>query len=552
MRKLLYYWLLAIGIGLLSLVYGAAEVVAQVQLQTPGESPSAGNLVSVEWLKRAPAGTLLLDASPPPVHAAKHIPGAVGVNAYAFAGRDLPTPQLEALMQAWGISPGRKIVIYDQGGTILATTVFFELLHNGVSARDMLILNGGLAKWEASGGSVTKEVTPPPARGTFKVTSFNNDVRARLPEFLTASGDPAANAVVEALEPEYYVGASKFFDRAGHVPNAIMLNADDMFNADKTFKSAEEIGKMFKYLGIRPEQQIYTYCGGGQAATVPFFAAKYILNFPNVRVYKESQREWLRDERGLPFWTYAAPNIARSKQWLDGWTSPMLRMFGFSNVSMVDVRSAEAFKLGHVPASIHLPIETLKANSFNTQSLAGAFSAARINPTEEAVVISEGGVTPRAALAYLILEAAGQKRVSILMDSVDEWGLSGLPLKKLDAAKPPSAGEGTKPYTAVARPGLLLREPPSTAGLYQRVYVASGKAKPVQVRDGKTIHIHYASLLNADNTPKAAKDIWAILTKAGVPRYAEIICVADDTGEAAVNYFVLKLMGYPDVKVLAG
>jgi hypothetical protein len=38
--------------------------------------------------------------------------------------------------------------------------------------------------------------------------------------------------------------------------------------------------------------------------------------------------------------------------------------------------------------------------------------------------------------------------------------------------------------------------------------------------------------------------------KAGVPRSAELVCVADDPGEAAVNYFILKLMGYPDVKVL--
>ena len=32
--------------------------------------------------------------------------------------------------------------------------------------------------------------------------------------------------------------------------------------------------------------------------------------------------------------------------------------------------------------------------------------------------------------------------------------------------------------------------------------------------------------------------------------YAEIICIADDPGEAAANYFFLKLPGYPDVKVL--
>jgi hypothetical protein len=28
-------------------------------------------------------------------------------------------------------------------------------------------------------------------------------------------------------------------------------------------------------------------------------------------------------------------------------------------------------------------------------------------------------------------------------------------------------------------------------------------------------------------------------------------CVSDDPGEAAANYFILKLMGFPDVKVLA-
>lgn len=38
--------------------------------------------------------------------------------------------------------------------------------------------------------------------------------------------------------------------------------------------------------------------------------------------------------------------------------------------------------------------------------------------------------------------------------------------------------------------------------------------------------------------------------KAGVPRYAELVSFADDPGEAAANCFILKLMGYPDVKVL--
>ncbi len=60
----------------------------------------------------------------------------------------------------------------------------------------------------------------------------------------------------------------------------------------------------------------------------------------------------------------------------------------------------------------------------------------------------------------------------------------------------------------------------------------------------------YTDLLNADGRPKAAKDIWKILVKAGVPRYAELVSFSDDPGEAAANYFILKLMGYPDAKVL--
>jgi 3-mercaptopyruvate sulfurtransferase SseA len=73
---------------------------------------------------------------------------------------------------------------------------------------------------------------------------------------------------------------------------------------------------------------------------------------------------------------------------------------------------------------------------------------------------------------------------------------------------------------------------------------------PVKTQDGKVVHVPYTDLLNSDGTPKAAKDIWKILTEAGIPRYAELICFSDEPGEAAVNYFILKLMGYPDIKVL--
>lgn len=51
------------------------------------------------------------------------------------------------------------------------------------------------------------------------------------------------------------------------------------------------------------------------------------------------------------------------------------------------------------------------------------------------------------------------------------------------------------------------------------------------------------------NTSTSGPQAWILLAKAGVPRDAEIVAFADDPGEAAVNYCVLKLMGFADVKL---
>jgi thiosulfate/3-mercaptopyruvate sulfurtransferase len=63
------------------------------------------------------------------------------------------------------------------------------------------------------------------------------------------------------------------------------------------------------------------------------------------------------------------------------------------------------------------------------------------------------------------------------------------------------------------------------------------------------LHLPYTQFLQADGTPKAAKDIWALMDKAGVPRYAELVFVADEPGEAAVNYVVFRLMGFAQLKL---
>jgi 3-mercaptopyruvate sulfurtransferase SseA len=171
------------------------------------------------------------------------------------------------------------------------------------------------------------------------------------------------------------------------------------------------------------------------------------------------------------------------------------------------------------------------------------------------VIVSDGGLNADSALAFLMLEKLGQKRVSVFSESVDDWGFAGFPLAKASDAADPKKAPQSMPATPTAypvnlRPGIVVSEPQGTQGLYPKVYIAAGKSLPAKVPDGRVIHVPYTDLLNANGTPKDAKDIWNTLVKAGVPRYAELISISDEPGEAAANYFILKLMGYPDVKVL--
>jgi thiosulfate/3-mercaptopyruvate sulfurtransferase len=516
-----------------------------------------GNLVSVSWLEKnlKNADVLILDASPSQIYAAKHIPGAISYDIFNYGVQEMPVAEVEKRYQSWGISSGKKIVTYDQGGTFLATRLLFSLYYYGFPAEDLLVLDGGLSRWQELGLPVTKDITPVRKKGTFTITKLNEDAKTGLPEFLTASGDTHNNVLLEALDPDWHFGGMPFFSRVGHIPNAIMLPGSDFYNPDKTFKSAEEIRNMLTYLGIRPEQQIYTHCGGGIAASLPFFALKFLLGYPNVKLYQGSQLEWVSDQRELPFWTYDAPYLLRETQWLQFWGGQRARMYGISNVTLVDVRPAAEFNEGHVPFAVNIPADVFKSNITNPAKLTEILGPAGVNSSYEAVVISGNGISKDAALAFLMLENLGQIKISVFLDSHEKWVELGFKLTKdttiVSAQKIPNVlSILPKDYSGNFQGDVIIADPKGTRGLYPKVFIASGKNVPAKAQDGKIVHVPYTDLFNSDGTPKVAKDIWKILSAAGVPRYAELVCYSDDPGEAAVNYFILKLMGYPDIKVL--
>jgi 3-mercaptopyruvate sulfurtransferase SseA len=536
-----------------SALFAIAGCVLLTQSSLAADGVS-GNLVTVNWLEKhlQNADVLILDASPAQLYNENHVPGAVNVDMLAYGRPEIPAAEMEKTLRSWGVSPGKSIVMYDQGGNMMATRVFYSLYYYGFPVKDLFIVDGGFYKWQSAGLPMTKESTPVAKPGSFTIANLNRDAKAELPEVLTATGDPANNALVEGLDANWHFGGVAAFNRVGHIPTGIVLPSNDFYNPDKTFKSPEELRKMLTYFNIKPEQRIYTYCGGGVAASVPYFAIKFILNYPSVKLYEDSELGWLRDERELPYWTYDAPYLMRDTAWLRFWGGGMLRSFGASHVSIVDVRPPAAYEQGHIPFAVNIPGEVFESNLPNPRKMVEILGQAGVDPSQEAVVVSGAGLTKESALAFAVLEKFKQTKVSVFMDSLEKSAQLGFaPTKEptvVGAKKSPAdLAVPAVTYPFSARRTVITSN--LTPGVYPRVFIASGKNLPTQAQDGKMIQVPYTNLVNADGTPKAAKDIWSILTKAGVPRYAQLVFVSDDPGEAAVNYFIFKLMGFPDLRI---
>lgn len=538
------------------------------------------NLISVDELQAVLESNevLLLDAQPTQFYLEAHIPGAhsvsfteeesisQGVNVSYGGGVDYftdtdfgipfqerPPEEMEELFRDWGIDQDSNIVIYDQGGTFFGTRLFYSLYYHGFPLEQLRILDGGIAKWQAEGYEVTSDIPAAPAAGDFAVAEIREDSKAGVEEFLAASGDRENNILIEALGPDWHFGEALHYSRRGHIPFAKMVPSPEFFNEDKTFKSPEELRAIAELVGYEDGQTIYTHCGGGIAGSLAYFALKFLADYDDVKHFPESQLGWLADERELPYWTYDAPYLLRDTDWLQWWGGQRTRTLGSTHVSIVDIRSEEDYGRRHVPFALNVPATEFASGTDGDDALRARLGEAGIDPAHEAVIISDHGLDKEAALAFVRLEHLGQEKVSIFTDSVADWVGAGYPVRdeptvvaprqsRHDLAIPPVE------YASASRDGVIAESLNGNASTsFPRVLIASGASVPnVDAGDAGIVHVPYDRLLD-DGVPKDAAEIWTILEEAGVLRFAELVTISDDPGEAAVNYVVLKLMGFPSV-----
>ncbi|MGE8504148.1 thiosulfate/3-mercaptopyruvate sulfurtransferase [Ectopseudomonas oleovorans] len=282
---------------------GASLLAAATLLQTVTAHAASEYLVSTDWLEKNlkdPKVRIIEVSVVPGVYERGHIPGAVNFAWHSDlvdpVRRDIASQEaFQQLLRKAGVNDDSTTILYGDNNNWFAAWGAWVFDVYGVD--NVKLLDGGRAKWEAEGRTLDSRASTPKA-GNVTVQAANKDLRAFLPDVLAAAEKRSDVQLVDIRSPDEYngkvfapQGVQELAVRAGHVPGAVNVPWGQAVAADGTFKSAEELKKVYGAVGIDGSKPIITYCRIGERSSHTWFALKKILGY-DVRNYDGSWTEY--------------------------------------------------------------------------------------------------------------------------------------------------------------------------------------------------------------------------------------------------------------------
>jgi thiosulfate/3-mercaptopyruvate sulfurtransferase len=260
-------------------------------------------LVTTEWayenLKNEKVRFVEVSVDPG-VYEKGHLKGAVGFKWHSElcdpVSRDIVSPEkFQALCREAGISDDTTVVLYGDLNNWFACWghwIFTMYGHKNVK-----LMNGGRKKWELEKRPMDL-AAPRHSAGAFTAKVTNPELRARLSDVLKAVKNEAPAALVDVRSPDEHNGVvfappgiQELSIRAGCIPGSKNIPWNRTVNEDGSFKSAEELKKLYADAGIDGKGTIITYCRIGERSSHSWFVLKMILGY-DVRNYDGSWTEY--------------------------------------------------------------------------------------------------------------------------------------------------------------------------------------------------------------------------------------------------------------------
>jgi len=205
--------------------------------------------------------------------------------------------QFEDLLSRNGVTAQSEVVLYGDFNNWFAAFVFWIFKYYG--HEKVQIMNGGRKKWEIENRSYTKD-EPQIPKTNYVAQPPNEGLRAYLFDVRRAL-EKSDTVLVDVRSPKEFSGEitapaeypMEHAQRGGHIPNANNIPwASAVNDTDGTFKSVEELKKIYETKGVTPDKDVICYCRIGERSSHTWFVLKYLLGYPQVRNYDGSWTEW--------------------------------------------------------------------------------------------------------------------------------------------------------------------------------------------------------------------------------------------------------------------
>jgi thiosulfate/3-mercaptopyruvate sulfurtransferase len=260
-------------------------------------------LVSTDWLEKNlnnPKLRIIEVSVDTGIYERGHIQGAVNFKWHTDlvdpVKRDIASKEnFEKLLRQAGINNDSTIVIYGDSNNWFAAWGAWVFDIYGV--KNVKLLDGGRKKWEVEKRPLTP-LTTQVAAGNIKVSDANNNLRAKLIDVVAVANKKSDTALVDIRSNDEFTGkvfapagVQELAVRAGHIPGAVNVPWGQAVAEDGTFKSAEELKKIYGAVGIDGKKPIITYCRIGERSSHTWFALSKILGY-NVKNYDGSWTEY--------------------------------------------------------------------------------------------------------------------------------------------------------------------------------------------------------------------------------------------------------------------
>jgi thiosulfate/3-mercaptopyruvate sulfurtransferase len=262
-------------------------------------------LVDTQWvedhLKDPKVRVAEVDYDPKANYMLGHAPGAVLFDWKEDINDPLTRnifskPSCEDLLQRAGINNDTTLILYGDFNNWFAAFAFWVFKYYGYD--DIRLMNGGRKKWLEEDRPLSKDIPEYP-KGNFKAAEPDNSIRVFL-NYVRDSIESSQKVLIDVRSPKEFTGEilappeypTEHAQRGGHIPGALNIPWSQAVSEDGTFKSAEELKKLYESKGITSNREVITYCRIGERSSHTWFVLKYLLGYPDVKNYDGSWTEW--------------------------------------------------------------------------------------------------------------------------------------------------------------------------------------------------------------------------------------------------------------------